>query len=142
MARRLRYPYTLTRFDLFAECTRPQLRLIASLFTTVRVPEGTVVMREGTFGREFLIVADGQAEVSQGSEADTRLMNVVGNGAVLGEMALLNRAPRAATITTISSTVVLACNAGEFGALMEVAPSAATKIRHIAATRMEQNLAA
>jgi CRP-like cAMP-binding protein len=133
-----RWPQTLRPLELFADCTDAELDKVSSLVTGVHLKAGQVLMREGRFGFEFIVIARGEAGVSvQGGAGDgtERQVAVVGPGDFVGEMSLLGGVPRNATVTALSPLVVYVSNLGEFSALMAAAPSVAEKILRRAAER-------
>src|ERR1035437_10763244 len=85
----------LPRGPLFSACAKKELQLIARRAEHVDVPAGKVLVREGAAGAEFFVILDGTAEVSRhgrrGAPPDP--------GAFFGDLALLARAPRNATVT-------------------------------------------
>ena len=132
----------LAELDLLADCSRTELSSAASLLTQLTLPAGETLLRENTIGREFLIVVDGMLEVTRRSDDGTQLLGVVGAGDVVGEMSLLDRAPRTATVKTITPTTVYAGSAREFFALLNAVPSTRERIAAIARERQELNRAA
>jgi CRP-like cAMP-binding protein len=138
MLHRSRPGFPLSELALFFDITRAEAVRASTLLTPVRVGAGQELMREGSAGREFLVVADGLVEVTREDE----LLAVVSAGGVLGEMALLYRVPRSATATTIVPTTVYAATPREFFTLLEVVPSAAHRIVDGAAARLRANRAA
>lgn len=169
MARSKRWPYTLRELDLFSDCTNSELRRVASLLTAVDIPAGEVLLRERNHAQQFMIIANGQVAVtatpassarsgggsarsaggsarsaggstrSGGSGCTPLRLAILGPGDFVGEMALLDRVPRSATVTTLTPVTVYACNIREFFTLLRVAPSVATKITQAAAERRERN---
>ena len=131
------YLHALAGLDVLAGCSRTELERVASLLTPLTIPAGATLLREHTSGREFLIVADGTLAVTTGSGDETTLLGTVGAGQVVGEMALLNRAPRTATVTTATPSTVYAGSSGEFFAFLRAAPTAAERIIATAKEREE-----
>jgi CRP-like cAMP-binding protein len=80
---------------LFDGCSPDELQRIAQLADEIAVPAGYVLVYEGDWGSEVFVVAEGQARVT----ASGRTLAVLGVGAVVGELAVLNPAPRTATVT-------------------------------------------
>jgi CRP-like cAMP-binding protein len=136
------YLRPLADMELLADCTRSELTNAASLLTQLVLPAGETLLRENSIGREFLIIVDGMLEVTRRNGDSTELLGVVGAGDVVGEMALLDRTPRSATVKTITPTTVYAGSAREFFALMHAVPSAAERIVAKARERQELNRAA
>jgi CRP-like cAMP-binding protein len=91
-----------------------ELAKIASLFDFVQIPAGETVMREGSPGREMLIVAEGVANVS----IRGRRVAKVGPGQFLGEMSLLDGSPRSATVTAETPLRALVTDPRRFASLV------------------------
>jgi CRP-like cAMP-binding protein len=134
MSRKSAWPESLGRLALFADCSPAELRRISSLVTMLTLDAGTVLMTEGTIGLEFLVIVDGTAKVSVGGQVVAEL----GAGDFAGEMSLLARGPRTATVTAVTPLTVYVCNSAEFATLLEVAPNVADKITRAAAVRSEE----
>ena len=142
MPRRSRPGFPLTELALFADSGKAELRRASGLLTLVTLDAGNVLMRQGSVGNEFLIVADGLVDVTRADGRDETVVAEVTKGDVLGEMSLLHRVPRSATATTRVPTTVWAATPREFFALMEAVPSAAEHIVEAAAARQRANQAA
>jgi CRP/FNR family transcriptional regulator, cyclic AMP receptor protein len=86
----------LRRVDLFAELSGRQRRRLAANFREHRFRAGMDIVREGTMsGIGFFVVTAGQAAVSvSGKEVKT-----LGPGDHFGEIALITRGKRTATVT-------------------------------------------
>ena len=83
----------LAKIPLFEGLSKKELRLVSQLATPLSEPAGTVLVREGAAGHEFIIVLDGEIEVRKG---DT-VVATRGPGTYVGEIALLDHRPRTAT---------------------------------------------
>jgi len=128
--------------DLFAGCTRSQLRRLGSLMTSVRIRPGTSLIREGGSASEFLVITGGQARVTRKVDDSPVTVADLGPGEFIGEMALLHHTPRSATVTSVSEVTALVCNPMEFRELIRVAPSAARRIAEAADERAALNQSA
>jgi CRP/FNR family cyclic AMP-dependent transcriptional regulator len=115
----------LRAVPLFAPCTDEELERIDSLFSEAEVAEGHVLVREGTVGRQFIVIIEGQARVDR----DGVEVNTLGPGDFVGEMSLLHNAPRGATVLADTKMKLYVANAGEFAALLTESPTIAAKIR-------------
>ncbi len=113
---------------LFADCSKAEMRKIASLTTYLQVPKDRVLMREGSPAGEFIIIGRGTARVSRKSEEGDATVADVGSGEFLGEMALLTGNPRSATATATTDLAVFVSTIGEFKSILHIAPSVADKV--------------
>jgi CRP-like cAMP-binding protein len=117
---------------LFERCTRKELAALQEIATPLDVPAGKVLTREGEVGVEFFVVVAGKAEATRtGSPIGT-----LAAGSFFGEMALLDRKPRTATVTTLEPTTVLVITAGSFDDLVESMPSVDRKMLMVMAERL------
>jgi CRP-like cAMP-binding protein len=85
----------LKRSPLFEGLNRKQLQQLARVADDRDVEPGTVLCKEGSRGREFFVIVEGEASVSK---AGKRIANL-GSGDFFGEIALLERVERTATVT-------------------------------------------
>jgi CRP-like cAMP-binding protein len=125
----------LAELPLFSEASRSELALIRRHLTLLSVPEGRVLVREGTRGNQFMVIVDGEATVSK----DGRTIATLGRGGLVGEMALLQDdgfGQRNATVTASTNATVYAGTPSEFRLILKAVPSVAAKVRQTAAARM------
>jgi CRP/FNR family cyclic AMP-dependent transcriptional regulator len=132
----------IAEFDLFANCTKAELRKIRSLTTYLRIPRDRVLMREGERGQEFIIINSGTARVSRRTDDGVTTVAEVGSGDVLGEMALLSGSRRTATATAATELGVLVSTPSEFRTILDIAPSVAERVRQISENRALESVAA
>ena len=92
---------------LFSTLSRSALRAMIDVFEVITVPQGTVIIEEGTAGGEAYIVARGELEVSRIVDEKRVVLARLTGGALIGEMALLSRAPRAASVVACRPTILL-----------------------------------
>jgi CRP/FNR family cyclic AMP-dependent transcriptional regulator len=127
---------SLEDLELFAGCSTSELVRIRSLVTGIRVEPGTVLLEEGTLGREFLIITDGEAVVT----SDDEVLATLGAGDFAGEMSLLSGQPRSATVTATTALDLFVCNPAEFASLLDVSPAAGMRIALTGSARREANM--
>jgi CRP-like cAMP-binding protein len=108
----------LGSFDLFARCRRADLAAIDRLGVTVDLPAGRTLCSEGTPGKEFFVLLAGFVDVCTAFGTAALLRP----GAWFGEAALLDGAPRRATVTTRTPVTVIVFGKREFNALLAVKP--------------------
>jgi CRP-like cAMP-binding protein len=96
-----------------AELPRRDLSRLACLFDEARVDAGQVLAREGQSCHELSLIVEGQAALSRRGQP----LGVVGPGEFLGEMAILDRGPHAATVTAQTPMRVLVSGRDSWGTL-------------------------
>jgi CRP-like cAMP-binding protein len=114
----------LKSVPLFAGCTKSELKQLASSTDEVDLREGYVLMREGRPGREFFVMIDGNVRVTAN---DKKIADLSG-GDWFGEIALLTKVPRTATITATSDVRALVLTDRSFRRVVETMPSIALKV--------------
>jgi CRP/FNR family transcriptional regulator, cyclic AMP receptor protein len=114
----------LAQVPLFSACSKKDLQAVAKRAEDVNVEAGKVLVSEGAAGAEFFVILDGQAAVSRhGQEVAT-----LGPGDFFGDLALLDRAPRNATITAKTPMELVVLGQREFSALIDEVPGFAHKL--------------
>ncbi len=73
--------------------------LAGSVFARRRIFEdGEVLMRAGEHGEEAYLIVDGKADVYRDTQSKRTLLQQLGSGDIVGEMALITSQPRSATV--------------------------------------------
>lgn len=115
MARSDSFVDTLTTVPLFSACSKKELAMVAKSAERVSVPAGKIVVNEGAAGTEFFVIIDGQARV----ERHGRQVAILGPGGFFGDLALLDRAPRNASVVADSDLEVAKLGQRAFDALLD-----------------------
>ncbi len=93
--------------DIFEGLTEPELRRIAAICREARYAKGQVVTSQGEEGDEMFVVRDGLVEVTVGEAGEgPRTVVNLGTGQVVGEMALVDRGPRSATVGCVTDVTL------------------------------------
>lgn len=124
----------LSTIWLFSTCSAKELRTVRRALDEVTAPAGTVLCQEGAVGREFFFIVDGQASVRRGG----RKIATLGPGDYFGELALLDRKPRSATVTADSDMVLLTMSQREFTGLLEEVPPLGRKLLAAMSERLRE----
>jgi CRP/FNR family cyclic AMP-dependent transcriptional regulator len=123
---------------LFELCSKRDLRRIAALADERRLEPGTELIREGEPGTEFYVVVEGEIEVRRGTRRVARL----GAGSFVGEIALLSRSARTATVAATTPLRVLAIEGRSFVELLDSLPELWLKVARALADRVDADEAA
>jgi CRP-like cAMP-binding protein len=124
----------LSHVQLFSACDRRELSRIAQLAEEVEVPSGRVLIRRGDPGREAFVISDGRAKATVPGKKSALL----GPGDCFGEMALLDGAPRTATVTAESDMQLLVLGSREFSTLIEDVPAIGRRVLAAVAERVRK----
>jgi CRP/FNR family cyclic AMP-dependent transcriptional regulator len=109
---------------LFEGLSRKQLAQLARLTDDLDVPAGTVLCEEGKRGREFFLIIDGEATVTRSGKA----LATVGAGDFFGEIALLERVMRTATVTAATPLSFFVVSDQAFKAVLDTDPNIERKV--------------
>ncbi len=124
----------LATVPLFARCSSRDLAKIARLTDEIEVGAGREIVTEADYGHEAFVVVEGSATITQGGVE----VATAGPGAVFGEMALIERAPRNATVTASTPMRLLVIGRREFSGLIDEAPDFRDSIMSALADRVRQ----
>ena len=122
----------LKRVPLFENCSKSELAAIARVADEISVPAGRDLTKEGAPGREFVVLVEGAAEVRRKGT----VINQLGDGDFLGEIALVADVPRTATVTTTWPSRLLLLTDRAFRSLLRESPSLQTKVLSALAARV------
>ncbi len=123
----------LRGLPLFELCSKRDLRRIAAIAVEREVDAGAELIREGEPAGEFYVVVDGEVDVRRRGRRVARL----GNGSFVGEIALLSRSPRTATVVAATPLRVLAISGRDFVALLDTLPELWLKVARTLANRVD-----
>ncbi|HTS40924.1 MAG TPA: cyclic nucleotide-gated ion channel [Xanthobacteraceae bacterium] len=121
----------VSRVPLFAELNASEISDIMQLLRAVQVEAGAVIVRRGEPAHSMYLIAAGEVEIEL--KNDRRRL---GSGHFFGEIAVLRRARRSATVTAVTSTSLLVLDAQDFHSLMERDPRIADHINRVVRTRL------
>jgi MFS family permease len=113
---------TLQALDIFAGATRAALERLARSAVEETVTAGTVLIREGAAADDFFVLTDGAVDVSGVGEGGVEhALGRLVPPDYFGEIGLLERRPRTATVVAASQCTILRINGHDFVAALTVA---------------------
>lgn len=121
----------LTQIGLFTGLRDDQLRRIATYATEFSVAAGEEIIREHDYSYEILAIEEGSAEVRR----DGKLVATLGPGEIVGELGVLSRDTRSATVTATARMRLIRLSSWDVRRLERIAPDAISSIEEIAARR-------
>lgn len=122
----------LATVPILAGLTTEELAAVAELAEEVDFPESYPLMIEGIPAQEMAILAEGAAVVRRGDAVVAEL----GPGDVVGEIGLLARKCRTASVLTTAPSRLWVIGADDFDGLLERHPTVAKKVLDIVVARL------
>ena len=118
-----------------------ELLEIAERTQLQRYPPEHILCHEGAHEDILYIIADGSVVISKKmpDEGSERVLRVAGRGDLVGEMALIQNAPRAATVRTITECTMLEMKKEDFETILSQSPRMAVDVIRITLDRMRAN---
>jgi len=124
---------------LFAELDQAAVERLASYMTRRRVRRGTTIFNKGDPGNGLMGVLSGMVKISVMS-ADGReaVLNIIQQGEVFGEIALLDGRPRTADATAMSDCEIMAIERRDFVPFLRSQPDIALRLIEILCARLRR----
>jgi CRP/FNR family cyclic AMP-dependent transcriptional regulator len=126
-------PARLRKIPVFADLADEELRHVAALAAEVSVPGGKELVREGDYSYDVLAIEEGTASVQRRGEHIADL----GPGDVVGEMGVLERSQRNATVVATSPMLLVTLTGWDIRRLRKTAPKAVEHLRDVVAERRQ-----
>ncbi len=127
---------------LFSALDEQGLRAMIEIFDARVALRGTTLVTEGSVGEEAFFVARGELDVQKAGKEGAPPIGLarLGSGALFGEMALLSRAPRTATVIAAVPSVVLVAKKPDLDRVVGKVPSVGREFAEYCRRRMLENL--
>lgn len=117
---------------LFRGCDRHEIRAIGRLGDLTRFDTGAILMQQDGGGGEAFVIVDGSVRVTR----DGDHLATLGPGDVVGEIAVLDRGRRTATVTAETSVEALVFDPRSFASLLHAAPGVTRRMLNEMANRL------
>jgi CRP-like cAMP-binding protein len=119
----------IRKVPLFSELNDLETDAIVNLVSTRNVPRKSIVVQEGDVGDSLFIILKGSVKISSYTpEGKEVVLSLLGEGGVFGEMALLDRQPRSATVSTMEDASLAQLRRPDFERLLLEQPAIALKL--------------
>jgi CRP-like cAMP-binding protein len=126
----------IKRVPLFSKLSKKGLGEVAHIADELDLPQGKVMAVEGDRGREFFVLLEGEADVTKGD----RSINTMKEGDFFGEIALVTKMPRTASVTATTPVRVLVITERDFGALIKHSDEVGRAVAEALAERIAPEL--
>jgi len=122
----------LARAPLFEGLSKKELTELARSTDDLEVPAGKVLCKEGELGWEFFVILEGEAAVRRRG----RKVNTMGPGDFFGEIALVEKSRRTATVTATTPLRFFVLTSRSFWSLLDHSPQVERKVLRALAKRV------
>ncbi|MES2363318.1 MAG: cyclic nucleotide-binding domain-containing protein [Pseudomonadota bacterium] len=136
--------YLLVTPTALADLSKADARAVVSFMLLRRVDMGTVLIKEGevTYTDFMMLILEGEVlvdnEVAQAE--DSMVMSIIGPGSLIGEMGVLDGAPRSATCTATSELSVAVLSREALLTLIKSNPAVAARLMLAISKRLSDRL--
>jgi CRP-like cAMP-binding protein len=124
----------LKTVPFFNELSHRQLKTVSDIMFERNFEPDELIFMEGQPGAALFLILDGKVAVEMCRENHTTILAILESGAFLGEMALLNEAPRSANARSLERTHALALYRNDLSRLIQRDPQTACQIYHALAS--------
>ena len=127
----------------FSDFTREEIERLAVFMQIYRAEVGQTIIQEGDVDDNLLLIVEGRVEITKtDSHGDRRPMTVVGPGATLGEMSMIDGEPRFATCIAVEETTFAVLSRDSMVRIIIEEPALGSKILIKLVTLLSQRLRA
>jgi len=116
---------SLRRVKILAGLSDAQLERLAQLMELQRVPQWSVIVKQGEHGDAMYLILEGELRVRLIASGKETILSTLGPGEFFGDMALFDQGPRSADVVANVDSVVLKITATAFEDLARTAPDLA-----------------
>ena len=127
----------LRAIPLFSDLSDDELALVDELVIEKSSSRGTVILTEGDVGDSLYAIVEGRVKVFIGDEDGREIiLKILGPGDFFGEMSLIDKQPRSASVAAIENTKLKVLSQSAFQACLERAPHIAMTVMTALAKRL------
>ena len=127
----------LARVALFKELPEPGLQMLAERGRPKHFATGAVIMRQGDASDALHVIIRGRVRVERGQPNETPLVLAeLATGDVIGEMGLLDNAPRSATVTALEHVETIEIHASIMALVVMQYPQVASALLRTLSRRL------
>lgn len=126
---------------LFSHLSPPAIYRLAELAQIHTFHPGDLIIQEGNAGIGCFIISAGKVQVIKGMEsASPRIIAELGEGEIIGEMAVIDEQPHSASVRALEETHCIMIERWDFKAQMQAYPEIALQLLPVLAKRLRATL--
>jgi hypothetical protein len=131
----------LHQVPLFADLGAEDLDLLSKISQEVELHGSDLLVREGDIADELYVVTDGNAQVVVSRDGQPQVVDTLGPGAIIGELAVIDSQPRSATVRVSTPELRLLRISGEdFRRMLATRSDLSTRVMRVISSRLRQVL--
>jgi len=127
----------LSKVPLFANLSADDLSHLCETVEVVNLSPGDLLFAQGSTGDKAYVIQDGEVEILKHSQGREVLLAVRKSGEVIGEMSLLQEAPRSASVIARTESTLLAISHENLDQMIDNSPSATRALLHTIVARLQ-----
>lgn len=130
---------TLKAVPFFTQLSDRELDVVRAVASEKSYPKNAVVLTEGEMGDSLYMIQSGKVKVFIGDEDGREIiLKILNSGDFFGEMSMIDKQPRSASVTTIDASTFLVLTHAAFEKCVEQAPRIANMVMQILAQRVRE----
>src|SRR6202165_678850 len=123
----------------FTQLSDKELDVVRAVANEKNYPKNAVVLTEGEMGDSLYMIQSGKVKVFIGDEEGREIiLKILSPGAFFGEMSMIDKQPRSASVTTIEASTFLVLGHAPFERCVEQAPRIANLVMQCLAQRVRE----
>jgi HEAT repeat protein len=130
----------LREIPIFADLSPEDLKLVAEIAREEWYPQNTDIFHQGDEGSMMFVIVDGRLQVVRNADGTDQVLAERGPGDFVGEMAIIESAPRSATLHTQSEVRVLAIDDETFKGILRERPSVSFAVLRSLSRRLREKV--
>jgi signal transduction histidine kinase len=127
---------TMPDTSLLQQLAALDRRLLVDLFEEQRYTPGEIIFKEGAYGETAFLIWSGQVVVIKSSFEKPTVLGYRGPGEIVGEMALLEKQPRSASVVALENLRLLKISYESFQNLLTNAPTIGLSVMKLLSARL------
>ncbi len=128
----------LREVPIFSELSPEDLQQIAAIAAEQWFPADTVIVRQGEEGNMLFVIADGQVQVVRNGNGNEQVLALRARGDFVGEMAIIDSAPRSASLVTRGDARLLAIDGPTFKGILRERPEVSLAVLRSLSRRLRE----
>jgi HEAT repeat protein len=128
----------LREIPIFADLPPEDLKLVAEIAREEWYPQNMVIFHQGDEGNMMFVIVEGHVHVLRSVDGTEQVLAQRGSGDFVGEMAIIESAPRSATLRTQTDVRVLAIDGETFKGILRERPDVSFAVLRSISRRLRE----